>query len=305
MLSVVLCSFNGAKYLDEQLLSIAKQTLLPDELIIADDGSSDDTLLIARRFAAQCPFAVKILPNENSSLGATQNFSRALEAASGDYVAFCDQDDVWLPAKLAETAAALKKIERATNGAPCLAHTDLRVVDAKLHTLSASLIKSQRLNPCGKLQNLLAQNSVTGCTVIINRALKTIALPFPREALMHDWWLALTAAATGGIAFAPESLVLYRQHGKNSVGAAKYFSLQSVKKALHFTAMRQKIARQISQAAALQTRLLEHGQKNAALDEFLAHAAKGDIGKIYANGIKKEGRLANILFYAGLLAQKK
>ena len=304
MLSVALCTYNGARYLSEQLESIAAQSLLPDELIISDDGSGDATLDIANGFARKAPFAVRIMAH-GQPLGVRQNFAAVAGTCQGNYVAFSDQDDVWLPDKLARTIAVMRETEAVYPHAPILVHSDLCVVDEKLNVISPSMMAAQGLSPEGGLEILLAQNFVTGCTMVANRQLLQVALPFPTTIVMHDWWLALIAAALGHIGFLPEPTIYYRQHGDNSVGAKKYISLASAKKVMDYEKIYRTIAGTVAQAAALSERLQELKQTNALTEKYLTALAEGDIGAIYHLGIKKQGFIRNMFFYAYLLTYKK
>jgi hypothetical protein len=132
-----------------------------------------------------------------------------------------DQDDVWLPEKIEVTLAAMRALEaRLGPGVPALVHTDLSVTDAALRVVEPSLVRSQVLDArTTRLGALVAQNPVTGCTVMINRALADLVAPPFDGVAMHDWWLALSAAAFGGMDFVDRPTVLYRQHGANAVGA--------------------------------------------------------------------------------------
>ncbi len=173
-----------------------------------------------------------IIPSEGQNLGACGNFSRLLEQADAPYVMFCDQDDVWLPDKIEITLAAMRELER-QHGAetPLLVHTDLMVVDERLNRLGKSLWLFQCTEPqrLTKLNRLLMQNFATGCTVMINRALRDLAVPVPAEALMYDWWLALVATAFGRVAAVEDPTVLYRQHGRNDTGATRWSFLASIR----------------------------------------------------------------------------
>jgi hypothetical protein len=138
---------------------------------------------------------------------------------------FCDQDDVWLPDKIATTLQPLRDVERKIGAdRPVLVHTDLMVVDESLRTLGTSFWKYQHLDPHrgSRFNRLLVQNVVTGCTVMANRALVKLARPIPPDAVMHDWWLALVAAGFGQIKCLDRQTVLYRQHGRNRIGAVRF-----------------------------------------------------------------------------------
>ncbi len=158
--------------------------------------------------------------------GAARNFARLLELAfeeGADYVFCCDQDDVWQPDKLSRVLERLRGCERAHAG-PCLVHHDLRVVDENLQVIEDSYWAMMKLQPADARdpQRLLSRNEVTGCALACNRELLEIALPIPPEAIMHDWWLALCAGWFGAIAPIPETLVEYRQHGANAIGAKSF-----------------------------------------------------------------------------------
>jgi len=219
-IDILLATFNGAKWLPALLASLEAQTCQDWRLLVRDDGSSDDTpaLLdgLESRFGGRMVRvrAPKTLP------GAMGSFDQLLAASTAPYVMFCDQDDVWLPAKVARTMEAMARME-ALHGpdTPVLVFTDLRVVDAELRTLADSFWKVQCLRPSElDFPRLLVQNMVTGCTAMANRVLVRRACPIPPGAFMHDWWFALVAAAYGHLAPISEPLILYRQHGANAIG---------------------------------------------------------------------------------------
>ena len=218
-------------------------------LLVRDDRSSDGTLPLLRRLASresgrivilndlaregkrgQAPFVrstLRAVPANGACplfprLGACRTFGELLEDSDADYMALCDQDDVWLPGRIAKPLERVRAVEREQGAAtPILAHTDLAVVDENLDTIAPSFWAYRHLDPYrgSELNRLLVQNVVTGCTTIINRALARLACPIPESVPMHDWWLALVASAFGRIETVPEATVLYRQHGNNSVGA--------------------------------------------------------------------------------------
>ena len=217
---VVLATFNGAAFLHEQLASLAVQERLPDALLIADDGSTDGTQALVRDWAAGAPFPVEILPATEIRRGPAGNFSRLLEAAqmtSPDWVLPCDQDDVWHPTKIARCLAAVSGVDA---GGPRLVVHDLVVSDRDLRQTAASFWHHQAFSPIhgSRFTTLLLMNSFPGCAMMASRGLLRIALPIPPEAVMHDWWLAAVAAATGVIDIIAEPLGFYRQHGRNTVG---------------------------------------------------------------------------------------
>lgn len=220
MLTILMAAYNGERYIGEQIESILKQTYEDWTLIIRDDGSTDGTLEAAQKYTRQYPDRIILLEGENSG-SAANNFFMLLTQVDSDYVMFCDNDDVWLPDKIRKTMDKMREIEgRVGHDRPVLVHTDLSVVDAQLNTVADSMFAYQKLDPVRNgLNHLLVQNIVTGCTMMANRSLVEKALPQPAHAAMHDWWLALVAAALGEIGCICEATVQYRQHGGNAVGA--------------------------------------------------------------------------------------
>ena len=223
-LSIALCTYNGSRYLRGQLESLPGKLLMPCELVVCDDSSIDNTLAIISDFAHEAQFPVYVHEGLNN-LGPVKNFEKAIRLCRGEYIALCDQDDVWLPGKMEKALRKIKALEDTFGKTtPILIHTDARVVDSDLAPIDDSLWRFQRTCPRkGKdLNRLLLQNIATGCTVVFNKALKDLALPIPENAMMHDWWLALTASAFGRIDHILEPTVLYRQHVANETGAKKW-----------------------------------------------------------------------------------
>ncbi len=221
--SVVVCTYNGEKYLRDQLQSILDQTRPPDEVIISDDGSADSTLEIIEEFASssggpQPP--VWRVETRRTPLGVSGNFASALAKARGEFIALADQDDVWEPDRLEKALAHF-------HDGVLLVHSDATLIDASgrpTGTLMSALrlTSSERRNLLSgrALTALLRRNVVTGATTMIRASLLEQALPIP-EGWVHDEWLALVAAAQGGVVFQEGPLIRYRQHGNNEIGASK------------------------------------------------------------------------------------
>lgn len=232
-IEVVLPTYNGTAFLEQQVESIAAQSLRPQRLLLRDDGSSDGTLSLISCLQERYGDWLQVLPADGN-LGCTANVSRLLEATSAAYVALADQDDLWLPQKLEQALALMQQLERHHGAAtPLLVHSDLELVDEFGAPLGCSYLQRQRLDPQRMaLVDLALTNVVTGCTALLNRALLRQALPIPSEALMHDWWLALVASGCGQIALVEPPGVLYRQHGGNVLGARGTGPLAMVAKLL-------------------------------------------------------------------------
>ena len=220
-LRILLATYNGEAYLRSLLDSLLAQECAGDYAIIAsDDGSTDTTPGILDEYAARYP-GIVVRYRAPQRFGSSQAHFCHLMAKFADtpYLMFCDQDDIWHPDKIRCTRTVMETLPQ---DLPALVHTDLRVVAQDLTELSPSFLRYSGLNGNRvALHELLVQNVVTGCTMMINRSLARLAaaaLPVP-EMLMHDWWLALLAAACGNIRFLDAATIDYRQHGSNVVGA--------------------------------------------------------------------------------------
>ncbi|NPA03856.1 MAG: glycosyltransferase family 2 protein, partial [Epsilonproteobacteria bacterium] len=192
---------------------------------------------ILRKYKTKFPNKILLLP-ERKNFGIKKSFSLLLEYALGlntsNYFMFCDQDDVWDSRKVEITLNKMKEMEKNYPNTPILVHTDLEVVDEDLSLISNSFWEYEYLNPkLNSFPRLLMQNTVTGCTMMINRQLAQKALPISNKAIIHDWWIALVASKFGKIAYLPYSTVKYRQHKKNTIGAKGYKNKLFSKKTLH------------------------------------------------------------------------
>jgi glycosyltransferase involved in cell wall biosynthesis len=221
-LSVAMCTYNGARFLPEQLASISAQTRLPDELIICDDCSVDSSRAIIEAFAESVSFLVRLHVNEKN-LGSTKNFERAIELSQGDVIALSDQDDVWLPEKLSRIEDCFLR-----NPDVGLVFTDAEVVDENLQPLGYRLWESvgfdnrrRRLVRTGRVLDVLLPGwTVTGATMAFRANFKDLIVEIPTNlALIHDGWIALMIASVAEVFFIQEPLIKYRQHPRQQIGA--------------------------------------------------------------------------------------
>ena len=222
MVTILLATLNGEDYLKAQLESIAAQTYENWQLVVGDDGSTDDTISIIEEFSEKHPDQVTIIKNDPPQGSAKDNFISLLRNSYGPYFMFCDQDDVWKPDKIYLTLQKMESLEaRYGDKIPILVHSDLSVADSNLEMIAESFFQYADIPKRIVLNQLMVQNSVTGCTVMINRCLQQYflrELPISKI-IMHDYWAALIAKVFGKIGFVNESTMYYRQHGNNSVGA--------------------------------------------------------------------------------------
>lgn len=213
---ILLATYNGAKYIGELIDSIQNQTYQNWRLIVSDDGSTDDTLKIVQ---SRSENDGRILPPvlHQTTGHPKDNFFSLLSLVSedADYIAFCDQDDVWCSDKLQTLIDCLDI------ASPSLAFSDLEVIDSAGNLVERSFMSLPSFNSrCFDLVTLAVQNSVPGCSMLLNRRLfELIRVPLSTKAIvMHDWWIMLIAAAFGCIKYVERQLVYYRRHGSNASG---------------------------------------------------------------------------------------
>jgi len=286
-IAILMATYNGERYLPKQLDSILNQDFEDWVLLVSDDGSKDRTMEILSDYQKRYPQKIKLLEKEKPSGGAKKNFLFLTRQADGyPYLMYCDQDDFWKPEKIRVTLEKMRETENGDPATPCLVHTDLEVVDQTMNTISPSFFRFSGLRPerCG-LNQLLIQNIVTGCTMMINHALWELAVrPVDEEQiLMHDWWFALIAAAVGRIGFVNQSLILYRQHGDNSVGAKNMHSAETI--ALQMT-------KHESNRNALRHSMLQAGTLLTVLDGCLKERDR-EMLRVYSQA-EKTGKLSKI-----------
>ncbi|OIR07044.1 putative glycosyltransferase EpsE [mine drainage metagenome] len=218
-ISVVMTTYNGGRFLQEQIESILSQTLQPDEIIVCDDHSTDNTVEILQSY--QNKNVLRFYVNE-SRLGVIVNFKKAVSLASDNhFIALSDQDDIWFPEKLEQQYAEL--IEINDPEIPAMVYSDLMVVDDKKNIVNPSF-----WNELGHdsyhhtFTTLLFGNFVTGCTMLMNEAMRKHFLLMPSGVPMHDGWLALVAFSFGNTKIIPKPLIQYRKHDSNAAYASDY-----------------------------------------------------------------------------------
>ena len=217
---ILLSTWNGERWLAELLASLEKQTFQDWQLLVRDDGSSDQTLRILLKWQAAHPEKLAGLLLDGNHLGSKLSFSRLVEASTAQCLMFCDQDDVWFPEKVELQYTTLRRMEaQYGEDMPLLVHSDLVVVDEGRSLHAVSFWDYRNFDVMQRKQAYLLNNVVTGCAAAFNRAAANMAFPLPLRAMEHDRWLALVCAWFGQIQALPHPLLLYRQHDHNLIGA--------------------------------------------------------------------------------------
>ncbi|MCI4238931.1 glycosyltransferase family 2 protein [Dickeya dianthicola] len=216
-ISIALATYNGGRYVRQQLDSIQHQTHQDFIIHVCDDGSRDDTLEVIRSHELYQQGKIRLYPGEGGQ-GAMKNFRRTIACCEDHYIALCDQDDYWVPEKLERQLKEVKAHEQG-GVTPVLAFSDLEIVDAVLGPLHPSFYRASiKSSAASQPEDFVVSNHIPGCAMLFNRALKQLMEPMPDDIRMHDWWIALIAAHSGKIAYVDMPLIKYRQHGNNTVG---------------------------------------------------------------------------------------
>ena len=217
-INIVMSTYNGEQFLAEQIDSIQQQTFKDWQLLIRDDGSSDQTPEIIKYFVAQDPRIVFINEHDRENFGVIKNFFTLIKHDKADYYFFSDQDDVWLEDKLETMLAAARQYP---DQLPLMVYTDLCVVDQNLQVMNQSMIRSQSHHANTELVQELTENTVTGGVAMINHALAERWRTLD-NIIMHDWYLAVLATAIGKLVYIDQPGELYRQHDNNVLGARTF-----------------------------------------------------------------------------------
>jgi len=220
-ISVAMATYNGAIYLQEQLDSFLQQTRQPDELVVCDDGSTDDTLQILEAFQQQAPFSVQIYRNDHN-LGYIKTFEKTLSRCSGDIIFLSDQDDVWHSNKIKAMT------EFMVDGGYHLGINDQVLVDSNLTPLGGTMLLNTRA------MGLSDSWFVSGCCTAITSKFRDLALPFPEVIQAHDSWLHRLASAWDCRGVLNEPLQDYRRHGSNASQAASLDRRRRIVRGVNF-----------------------------------------------------------------------
>ena len=296
---VILCTYNGEKYLEKQIKSIMEQDREDFCLLYSDDGSTDSTKAILQSLQEKYGRRMRAFLRPMKTGSPAKHFLFILSAlAKGEvdienleYIFLADQDDEWFPDKLSKTISVIKEEERKFGESlPILCHTDCSLVNSRGELLAKSYRRYQKLPGASyRFSRLLLQNHVTGASVGINKALLQYCKEIPAEVKMHDHWLALLANCFGEIQYLPYASYAYRQHGENVLGAKKASVLKECEERLAASKEKDKEDTIHSSYRALfaQGRELKGlfgemipKEKKKVLEAFLSLEEKNRLGKI-------------------------
>lgn len=220
MVEILLSSYNGSRWIDEQIESIVNQTYTEWRLIVRDDGSKDDTLKKLYEWREKLgKKKIRIIEGEN--IGVIKSFETLLKKAHSEYCMLCDQDDVWKRTKVEMTMNEMQRIEKVKPKKPAMVFTSIDLVDENLKPLGTTFFEQNKFDfPFAmSFSNICVCNCVAGCTMMLNWRARRMVVPFSENAPMHDWWIAALVARKGILGVVKMPTMFYRQHGNNVCGA--------------------------------------------------------------------------------------
>jgi glycosyltransferase involved in cell wall biosynthesis len=298
---VLLSTYNGEKFVEELIRSVLEQTGVEIEILIRDDGSSDNTIGILENLMSHNP-EITLLQGQN--IGVTSSFFELLkEPSEAEFFAFADQDDVWKPAKLLN---AIQKLRQLQISSPMMYYSKLQFVDERLQHIGFSAEPT-----FSGYNNALVQNQATGCTIVLNSQAKELVVSkLPEWALMHDWWCYLVISAFGKVVYDTNSYILYRKHGKNVTPATPFFPLEllaRIKRYLDDGKITKKVTDQVGEFKRLFYHDLSTEKKQLA-DEFLnvrnSNLVQRLVYILFKQKVKRNTRLDNLILKTLILFGK-
>lgn len=302
-----MATYNGEKYVAQQLDSILNQTYQNFKIVIYDDCSTDSTMDILNNYHKNNPDKIWVYQNEKNTSSAKYNFFNMMINYKDDYIMLCDQDDVWLPEKIQVTLDKMMELEnKYGKDTPLLVHTDLVVVDDNLNVVSESFKEAMNADYTKtQLRQQIIQNTLTGCTCMYNNTAANLITEIPDYCVMHDWFLMLVVSAFGYIEAIPDKTILYRQHSDNQIGAKDVRTLRyKIYKLLHGNDVKAAIEQTYNQSESF-LKIYRNKLKKDQIDlleQYIEIPEKNKFGRwttIVKLGVLKNGisrKIANFIF---------
>lgn len=294
---IVLATYNGERFLREQMDSVLGQTYENITVEVCDDGSTDGTAAIVREYEVQDE-RVKLHLNPHN-LGYVKNFLEGVKRCTAPYVMLCDQDDIWQKDKVEKTLQAMQQAEKKRAGKPVLVFTDAVNFDSGTGEELGFFHETSHLD-VKKVDtaHLFMENKCIGCTMMMNRAILPYLEELPEEIRVHDWWIALICSHFGSIEYVPQATLRYRQHEENQIGGSSYTGYLK-KRLTHIREQRKALLQTYRQAAAFLRIFGEQmdRQQRVVAENFAGMEQTGFFGRRYRilrYGYKKSGWFRNI-----------
>lgn len=283
MVTVLMASYNGEKYLKEQLDSILDQTFPDIRIVVSDDGSTDQTLNILKQYKKNAPDRVFCLSDTGNFGSPQNNFFHLLQNVSDEYLMLSDQDDIWEPEKVELMRNEMKHQEYLVGrDTPILIHSDLSIMDQSGEIKHQSMAKYQKIpTKVRTLSHYLVENNITGNTIMINQAFQTFFSYIPETCMMHDWWMGLLGCCFGRIVYLDRPLVRYRQHETNQLGSKSGF-IQCLSRFENKEKVRENYSRMFRQAELFYTQYSKNltDEQRELIQGFLSLRQQNRLGKI-------------------------
>lgn len=294
---IVMATYNGERFLREQLESLLCQSYGNITIEICDDGSQDGTLDIAQEYLAK-DRRVTLHQNEVNE-GYVRNFLKGMKRSTAPYIMFCDQDDIWHKDKVERTLTKMKQTERAGKEIPVLVYTDAMNYDSDTGRELGRFHETSHLHTKKvDTAHLFMENKCIGCTVMVNRRMLSYLDELPDEIRVHDWWLALIASHFGVIGYLSEPTLLYRQHGDNMIGGDTYHDY--VRNRLSKVEKQRAVLKQTYRQGAAFLKCFRNEMSEEQIhiaERFAELETSGWFGRrkrVIANGFYKSGLVRNV-----------
>lgn len=293
---VLLSTYNAQEYLREQLDSLKQQDIPLLQVLVRDDGSTDHTIAILQEYEKDWD-CLHYYQGENlGAIGSFFDLMQHVKDQSYAYIAFCDQDDVWLPDKL-RTAVETIDQSAGTADTPVLYCSKTQLVDETLTVLEDHIRRTIRPS----FSNALVENIVTGCTTVLNAAMYRILLQhIPRYCIMHDWWMYLIASCYGQVIYDSVPHILYRQHGNNVMGIERSYTKEMKARAKKFESRRSNICIQaeefLRQTEAQESETVKQCRKKAALLAHYKDRMRNRLQLVFGHVVVRQRRMDDLIF---------